>query len=61
MSGIKEKTAKAFRVDLDNKENQSILKPNAHPFNNQAHQVNEATKKIGKLIKNAQYSNDDII
>ncbi|GAA7579569.1 hypothetical protein MMM148_14990 [Helicobacter pylori] len=61
MSGIKEKTAKAFRVDLDNKENQSILKPSAHPFNNQAHQVNEATKKIGKLIKNAQYSNDDII
>ncbi|GAA7538200.1 hypothetical protein MMM125_12390 [Helicobacter pylori] len=61
MSGIKEKTAKAFKVDLDSSENQRILKPSARPFNNKAHQVNEATKKIGKLIKNAQYSNDDII
>ncbi|GAB0051094.1 toll/interleukin-1 receptor domain-containing protein [Helicobacter pylori] len=52
---------KAFKVDLDNKANQSILKPSARPFNNQAHQVNEAAKKIHELIKDAQYSNDDII
>ncbi|WQX79567.1 toll/interleukin-1 receptor domain-containing protein [Helicobacter pylori] len=52
---------KAFVVDLDNKKNQSILKPNSHYSNNQAHQVNEAAKKIDKLIKNAPYSNDDII
>ncbi|WRF25463.1 toll/interleukin-1 receptor domain-containing protein [Helicobacter pylori] len=52
---------KAFVVDLDSSENQSILKPIARPFNNQAHQVNEAAKKIDKLIKNAPYSNDDII
>ncbi|GAA8425653.1 hypothetical protein HpDR46_23800 [Helicobacter pylori] len=52
---------KAFKVDLDNKKNQSILKPIARPFNNQAHQVNEAAKKIDKLIRNAPYSNDGII
>ncbi len=59
---------KAFKVDLDNSENQSILKPNSHYSNNKAHQVNEAAyqvdevaKKIDKLIKNAPYSNDDII
>lgn len=61
---IKE-TIKAFKVDLDSSENQSILKPNARPSNNQAHQVNEVAKKIDelidKLIKNAPYSNDDII
>ncbi len=61
MSGIKEKTTKAFKVDLDSKENQRILKPSARPSNNQAYQVNEAAKKIDKLIKNAPYSNDDII
>ncbi|MFP6206724.1 TIR domain protein [Helicobacter pylori] len=58
---IKEKTTKAFRVDLDNSENQSILKPSARYSNNQAYQVDEAAKKIDKLIKNAPYSNDDII
>ncbi|GAA8247375.1 toll/interleukin-1 receptor domain-containing protein [Helicobacter pylori] len=52
---------KAFKVDLDNKKNQSILKPNSHYSNNQAHQVNEAAKKIDKLIRNAPYSNDGII
>ncbi|EQL56393.1 hypothetical protein N411_08610 [Helicobacter pylori FD535] len=62
MSGIKEKTTKAFKVDLDSSENQNIiLKPSARYFNNQVHQVNEAAKKIDKLIKNAQYSNDDIV
>ncbi len=55
---------KAFVVDLDSSENQSILKPIARPSNNQVHQVdevNEVAKKIDKLIKNAPYSNDDII
>ncbi len=58
---IKEKTTKAFRVDLDSKENQSILKPSAHPSNNQAHQVNGVAEKIYELIKSAQYSNGNII
>ncbi|GAA7431567.1 hypothetical protein ID0992_13580 [Helicobacter pylori] len=65
---IKEKTTKAFKVNLDNRENQNILKSSAHPSNNQAHQVNEAVEeidevaeKICELIKNAQYSNDDIV
>ncbi len=58
---IKEKTTKAFRVDLDSSENQSILKSSTRPSNNQAHQVNEAAKKIYKLIKNTQDSNDGII
>ncbi|GAA8095338.1 toll/interleukin-1 receptor domain-containing protein [Helicobacter pylori] len=58
---IEEKTTKAFKVDLDSKENQRILKPSARPSNNQAHQVNEAVEKIGKLIENAQYFNDDIV
>ncbi|GAA7264915.1 toll/interleukin-1 receptor domain-containing protein [Helicobacter pylori] len=57
---IKE-TIKAFKVDLDSSENQSILKPIARPFNNQAHQVNEAAEKIHELIKNAPYSNDNIV
>ncbi|GAA7540089.1 toll/interleukin-1 receptor domain-containing protein [Helicobacter pylori] len=62
MSGIKEKITKAFKVDLDSRENQNIiLKPSAHPFNNQAHQVNEVAKKIYQLIKDAKHSNDDII
>ncbi|GAA8752608.1 toll/interleukin-1 receptor domain-containing protein [Helicobacter pylori] len=52
---------KAFKADLDSRENQNILKPSACPFNNQAHQVNEATKKIYELIKDAKHSNDDII
>ncbi len=52
---------KAFVVDLDSRENQNILKPSARPFNNQAHQVDEAAKKIHELIKEAKCSNDDII
>ncbi|MCQ2673084.1 toll/interleukin-1 receptor domain-containing protein [Helicobacter pylori] len=52
---------KAFVVDLDSSENQSILKPSARSSNNQAHQVDETAKKIDKLIKNAPYSNDDIV
>ncbi|WP_305876982.1 TIR domain protein [Helicobacter pylori] len=62
---IKEKTIKTFKVDLDSRENQGILKPIArYSFHNQAHQVdevNEVAKKIDKLIKNAPYSNDDIV
>ncbi|MCQ2759538.1 toll/interleukin-1 receptor domain-containing protein [Helicobacter pylori] len=52
---------KAFVVDLDSRENQSILKSSTRCSNNQAHQVNEAVKKIDKLIKNAKHSNDGII
>ncbi|GAA8837852.1 toll/interleukin-1 receptor domain-containing protein [Helicobacter pylori] len=59
---IKEKTTKAFKVDLDSSENQNIiLKPNSHYSNNQVHQVNEAAKKIYELIKDAKHSNDGII
>ncbi|UOS14520.1 toll/interleukin-1 receptor domain-containing protein [Helicobacter pylori] len=61
MSENIKKITKAFVVDLDSRENQSILKSNARSSNNQAHQVNEAVEKIDKLIKNAPYSNDDII
>lgn len=56
---------KAFKVNLDDSKNQSILKPNARPSNNQSHQVNEVAKKIDelidKLIRNAPYSNDNIV
>ncbi|MGT0095371.1 toll/interleukin-1 receptor domain-containing protein [Helicobacter pylori] len=52
---------KAFVVDLDSRENQSILKPNARPSNNQARQVNETAEKIDELIKNAKHSNDGIV
>ncbi|PUD42416.1 TIR domain protein [Helicobacter pylori] len=52
---------KAFVVDLDSRENQSILESGTRPFSNQAHQVNEAAEKIRELIKNAPYSNDDIV
>ncbi|NHB37954.1 TIR domain protein [Helicobacter pylori] len=52
---------KAFVVDLDSRENQIMLKPIARPFNNQTHQVSETAEKIHELIKNAPYSNDDII
>lgn len=38
---IKEKTTKAFKVDLGSSENQSILKPSTRYSNNQAHQVDE--------------------
>ncbi|GAA7641640.1 toll/interleukin-1 receptor domain-containing protein [Helicobacter pylori] len=62
MSENIKKIMKAFKVDLDSRENQSIiLKPSARPFNNQAYQVNEVVEKINKLIKNAQYSNDGIV
>ncbi|GAA7505823.1 toll/interleukin-1 receptor domain-containing protein [Helicobacter pylori] len=62
MSENIKKITKAFKVDLDSRENQSIiLKPSARPFNNQAHQVNEVAKKIYKLIKDAKHPNDDII
>ncbi|MCQ2946827.1 toll/interleukin-1 receptor domain-containing protein [Helicobacter pylori] len=61
MSENIKKTTKAFRVDLDSSENQSILKPSTRCSNNQAHQVNEATEKIYKLIENAPYSNDNIV
>ncbi|RVZ24136.1 TIR domain protein [Helicobacter pylori] len=52
---------KAFKVDLDSRENQSILKPSTRCSNNQVHQINEAAKKIYELIKKAKHSNDDII
>ncbi|GAA7116769.1 toll/interleukin-1 receptor domain-containing protein [Helicobacter pylori] len=56
------KITKAFKVDLDSRENQNIiLKPSAHSLNNQAHQVNEVAKKIYQLIKDAKHSNDDTI
>ncbi len=62
MSENIKKITKAFKVDLDSRENQSIiLKPSVHPFNNQAHQVNEVAKKIYKLIKGAKHPNDDTI
>ncbi|GHR40617.1 hypothetical protein VN1260_14530 [Helicobacter pylori] len=62
MSENIKKITKAFVVDLDSRENQSIiLKPSARPFNNQAHQVDGVAKKIYKLIKDANHSNDDII
>ncbi|WP_187836302.1 TIR domain protein [Helicobacter pylori] len=62
MSENIKKTTKAFRVDLDSSKNQIMLKPIAsYSFNNQTHQVSEATEKIHELIKNASYSNDDIV
>ncbi len=61
MSENIKKIMKAFVVDLDSRENQNILKPSAHPFNNQAHQVDEVVKKIYELIEDAKHSNDDII
>ncbi|GAA9888815.1 hypothetical protein VN0692_14060 [Helicobacter pylori] len=65
MSENIKKITKAFKVDLDSRENQNILKPSTRPFNNQAHQVNEVAKKIVekiyKLIKGAKHPNNDII
>ncbi|MBH0255020.1 toll/interleukin-1 receptor domain-containing protein [Helicobacter pylori] len=62
MSENIKKITKAFKVDLDNEKNQSIiLKSSACPFNNQAHQVDRVAKKIYKLIKDAKHSNDGII
>ncbi|AHN35320.1 toll/interleukin-1 receptor domain-containing protein [Helicobacter pylori] len=61
MSENIKKTIKAFKVDLDSSKNQIMLKPIARSFNNQAHQINEAAEKIHELIKNAPYSNDNIV
>ncbi len=61
MSENIKKTTKAFKVDLDSRENQSILKSSTRCSNNQAHQVDEVAKKIYELIKNAPYSNDGIV
>ncbi|GHP25184.1 hypothetical protein VN1175_14130 [Helicobacter pylori] len=62
MSENIKKIMKAFKIDLDSSKNQNIiLKPSARPFNNQAHQVDGVAKKIYKLIKDANHSNDDII
>ncbi|GAA9577194.1 toll/interleukin-1 receptor domain-containing protein [Helicobacter pylori] len=62
MSENIKKITKAFVVDLDSSKNQNIiLKPSARPFNNQAHQVNEAAKKIYKLIEGAKHPNNDTI
>ncbi len=61
MSENIKKNIKAFKVDLDSRENQSILKSSTRCSNNQAHQINEATKKIYELIKNAKHSNDGIV
>ncbi len=61
MSENIKKITKAFKVDLDSRENQNILKPSTRPFNNQAHQVNEVAKKIYKLIEGTKHSNDDTI
>ncbi|MGL2354032.1 TIR domain protein [Helicobacter pylori] len=52
---------KAFKVDLDSRENQSILKSSTRCSNNQAHQINEAAEKIHEFIENAPYSNDNIV
>ncbi|GAA7671550.1 toll/interleukin-1 receptor domain-containing protein [Helicobacter pylori] len=61
MSENIKKIMKAFKVDLDSSKNQIMLKPIARSFNNQAHQINEAAEKIHELIKNAPYSNDNIV
>ncbi len=62
MSENIKKITKAFKVDLDSSENQSIiLKSSACPFNNQTHQVNEVAKKIHELIKEVKHPNDGII
>ncbi|WRC00257.1 toll/interleukin-1 receptor domain-containing protein [Helicobacter pylori] len=64
MSENIKKITKAFKVDLDSRENQSIIL-STRPFNHQAHQVDEVpakiAKKIYKLIEGAKHSNDDII
>ncbi len=65
MSENIKKITKAFKVDLDSRENQNILKSSSRPFNNQAYQVNEVVekiaKKIYKLIEGTKHPNDDII
>ncbi|WQX86750.1 toll/interleukin-1 receptor domain-containing protein [Helicobacter pylori] len=61
MSKNIKKNIKTFKVDLDSRENQSILKSSTRCSNNQAHQINEAAEKIHELIENAPYSNDNIV
>ncbi len=61
MSKNIKKITKAFKVDSDSSENQSILKPSTHCSNNQVHQVDEAAEKIHELIQNAKHSNDGIV
>ncbi|MFP6253531.1 TIR domain protein [Helicobacter pylori] len=61
MSKNIKKNIKAFKVDLDSRENQSILKSSTRCSNNQTHQINEAAEKIHELIENAPYSNDNIV
>ncbi|GAA7008820.1 hypothetical protein ID0154_12100 [Helicobacter pylori] len=65
MSENIKKITKAFKVYLDSRENQNILKPRTRPFNNQAHQVNEVPAKIAEkiynLIEGAKHPNDDTI
>ncbi|GAA8643407.1 hypothetical protein HpBT327_14450 [Helicobacter pylori] len=62
---IEEKTTKAFKVDLDSRANQRILKPSARHFNNQVHQVDKVAEKIAEkiynLIEGAKHPNDDTI
>ncbi len=64
MSENIKKITKAFKVDLDSRENQNIIL-STRPFNNQAHQVNEMPAKIAEkiyeLIEEAKCSNDGII
>ncbi len=61
MSKNIKKITKAFKVDSDSSENQSILKPSTRCSNNQVHQVDEAAEKIHELIQNAKHSNDGIV
>ncbi len=51
---------KAFKVDLDSRENQSIIL-STRPFNHQAHQVDGVVKKIYELIEGVKHPNDGII
>ncbi|WRB59997.1 toll/interleukin-1 receptor domain-containing protein [Helicobacter pylori] len=64
MSENIKKITKAFKVDLDSRENQSIIL-STRPFNHQAHQVNEVPAKIAEkiynLIEGTKYPNDDTI
>lgn len=64
MSENIKKITKAFKVDLDSRENQSIIL-STRPFYHQAHQVNEVPAKIAEriynLIEGAKHPNDDII
>ncbi|GAA8733790.1 toll/interleukin-1 receptor domain-containing protein [Helicobacter pylori] len=65
MSENIKKITKAFKVDLDSRESQSILKPSVRHFNHQAHQVDKVAEKIAEkiynLIEGAKHPNDDTI